>query len=229
MAYRNVQEEIWKSKAFRGVSKDAKLLLFYFMTGRDTNQSGICELDHEYAKFEAGLTDEEYKKSFQELEDQGLIIVDHENSEFSVTDWNFHNWKSNISNFTNACKHIAKSNSIVLIQHFLDTIPLQDRKAFFEPTGRDKNGMSFAGAFTHYTGYEVITTGDQLLFTHGTPEVDRRLSVGTTEAEAEAESKSEKESKSNSDEESGEGGVQGGKLTRPKELKGVNKNDNELL
>lgn len=67
MKTRIIHTKVWEDPFFRGLSKPARYLFFYFITNYRINLCGIYELSEELICFETGFKEEELQKLKKEL------------------------------------------------------------------------------------------------------------------------------------------------------------------
>jgi hypothetical protein len=105
---------MWKSKSFRKLCTEEKLLYLYLLTSPHQTSAGVHELPEAYACADLNWQPEEYRKWSGRLVRAGVIRVDAETDEVLIEDWFEDNPPMNKNHFIGACRLVEKVKSEAL-------------------------------------------------------------------------------------------------------------------
>lgn len=86
--FRKLQTSFWRDTANDDLTKDEQHLYCYLLTNQSTNLCGIFKIKLKTIMFESLLTEKEFAKAVEGLQNKGKIVYDRDTDEFLSTRWN---------------------------------------------------------------------------------------------------------------------------------------------
>lgn len=93
--FSKVSPHLWRSKRFRSLGDEGRLLHMYLLTCEHQTSAGCLRLPDAYAAADLGWPVDKFHRATAEVEEAGLIVHDDETEEIFVTRWFKHNPPTN--------------------------------------------------------------------------------------------------------------------------------------
>jgi hypothetical protein len=87
MHFTKVSRTLWRSKKFRAVSNDARLLYLYLLTCPHNNAAGCFVLPPEYGRADIEFSVSQWEDSLSALSEAGLVLSDRTEEVILITNW----------------------------------------------------------------------------------------------------------------------------------------------